>query len=138
MRRSFTGTSCHEGFHDDCRYTARPACWSGATRLLSAPVAKDRRGARTGWRYRANVGLRALAGTVGAYGVASLAAAALARSLPVARVEAVTIATMIAYLVAPGVTIWAFLARGPWRAVAGVVIAACALGGLAWMAGQPA
>jgi hypothetical protein len=90
------------------------------------------------WRYRANVALRTIAGTVGAYGVAALGAAALARTLPMARVEAVTFATMIAYLIAPGVTIWAFLARGPWRAVAGVVLAALALGGITWIAGQPA
>lgn len=93
---------------------------------------------RSGWRYRANVALRTVAGTVGAYAVAALAAAALARTLPMARVEAVSIGTMIAYLVAPGVTIWAFLARGPWRALAGVIIAALLLGGIAWMAGQPA
>ncbi|WP_088182500.1 ketohydroxyglutarate aldolase [Sphingobium sp. Z007] len=89
-------------------------------------------------RYRANVALRTVAGSVGAYGVAALAAAALARTLPMARVEAVTFATMIAYLVAPGVTIWAFLARGPWRAIAGVILAAVALGGIAWIAGRPA
>lgn len=93
---------------------------------------------RSGWRYRANVGLRTLAGTVGAYIVAALAAAALSRILPMARVEAVTIATMIAFLVAPAVTVWAFLARGPWRSLAGVVIAAALLGGIGWMAGQPA
>lgn len=94
--------------------------------------------ARSGWRYRANVALRMLAGTVGAYAVAALAAAALARTLPMTRVEAVTIATLIAFLVAPGVTLWAFLARGPWRAIAGVAVAALLLGGIGWMAGQPA
>lgn len=93
---------------------------------------------RSGWRYRANVALRTLAGTIGAYGVAALTAVALARTLPMARVESVTIATLIAFLVAPGVTLWAFLARGPWRAVAGVAVAALLLGGIGWMAGQPA
>lgn len=93
---------------------------------------------RSGWRYRANVALRTLAGTVGAYGVAALAAAALARTLPMARVEAVTIATLIAYLVAPAVTIWAFLARGPLRALTGVGLAALLLGGIGWIAGPPA
>jgi hypothetical protein len=105
---------------------------------LSKAVPTSPRNARHGWPYRANVALRTIAGTAGAYGVAALAAAALARTLPMARVEAVTIATMIAYLVAPAVTIWAFLARGPWRAVAGVLLAALLLGGIAWMAGQPA
>jgi len=106
--------------------------------LLSKTVTTSRRNHRHGWRYRANVALRTLAGTAGAYGVAALAAAALARILPMARVEAVTTATMIAYLVAPAVTIWAFLARGPWRSVGGVLLAAVLLGGIAWMAGQPA
>ncbi|QGP81308.1 ketohydroxyglutarate aldolase [Sphingobium sp. CAP-1] len=97
----------------------------------------DRRKGRDGWAYRANVGLRIMAGTVGAYLVAALAAAMLARTLPMSRVEATTSATMIAYLVAPGITIWAFLARGPWRALAGVVIAALMLGGVIWFAGAP-
>jgi hypothetical protein len=105
---------------------------------LTATPGLDRRKGRSGWAYRANVMLRLLAGTIGAYGVAALASMALARILPMSRVEAVTTATMIAYLVMPGVTIWAFLARGPWRALAGVVIAAGILGGIAWLAGQPA
>lgn len=105
---------------------------------MTATPGLDRRKGRNGWAYRANVTLRLLAGTVGAYGVAALASMALARILPLSRVEAVTTATMIAYLVMPGVTIWAFLARGPWRALAGVVLAALVLGGIAWLAGQPA
>ena len=45
---------------------------------------------------------------------------------------------MIAYLAAPAVTIWAFLARGPWRALAGVALVAGLLALGAWAAGQPA
>ncbi|NWK97656.1 ketohydroxyglutarate aldolase [Sphingobium lactosutens] len=93
---------------------------------------------QAGWRYRANVALRVLAGTVGAYLVAALMAAMLARTLPMSRVEAVTNATMIAYLVAPATTIWAFLARGPWRALAGVALAAGVLALIIWLAGPPA
>lgn len=85
---------------------------------------------RNGWRYRGNVALRTLAGTVGAYGVAALAAMALARTLPMGRLEAVTTATMLAYLIGPAVTVWAFLARGPWRAAAGVAIMAALLGAI--------
>jgi hypothetical protein len=91
-----------------------------------------------GWRYRGNVALRALVGTVGAYLVAALVAAMLARTLPMSRVEAVTSATMIAYLVAPAITIWAFLARGPWRALAGVALASGLLALIAWLAGPVA
>lgn len=92
---------------------------------------------RAGWPYRANVALRILAGTLGAYLVAALAAAMLARILPMGRPEATVTGTMIAYLIAPGVTIWAFLARGPWRALGGVALAAILLGGIAWLAGAP-
>ncbi|MCI4591747.1 ketohydroxyglutarate aldolase [Sphingobium sp. BYY-5] len=91
-----------------------------------------------GWRYRVNVTLRILAGTIGAYLVAALVAAMLARTLPMSRAEAVTSGTMIAYLVMPAVTIWAFLARGPWRALAGVALAATLLALLTWLAGPPA
>ena len=77
-----------------------------------------------GWRYRGNVALRVLAGSVGAYLVMALTAALLARTLPMSRVEAVTI--------------WAFLARGPWRALAGVALVAGLLALGAWAAGQPA
>ena len=91
-----------------------------------------------GWRYRGNVALRVFAGTLGAYLVMALTAALLARTLPMSRVEAVTVATMIAYLVAPAVTIWAFLASGPWRALGGVAGAAGLLAIGAWAAGQPA
>ena len=84
-----------------------------------------------------NVAVRTATGTLGAYGVAAMAATALARTLPMTRAEAVTTATMIAFLIAPGVAIWAFLAQGPWRALAGVIVAALLLGGVAWIAGQP-
>jgi hypothetical protein len=94
--------------------------------------------ARQNWRYRVNIAARAVAGSAGAYAVAALFAAALARVLPIDRVEAVIPATLLAFLVAPGVTIWAFLARGPWRAWVGVIGAALLLGAVALAAGPPA
>ena len=75
---------------------------------------------------------------MGAYAVAALFAAALAPILPLDRVEAVIPATLLALLVAPGVTVWAFLARGPWRAWAGVVGAILLLGTMVLAAGPPA
>jgi hypothetical protein len=93
---------------------------------------------RRGWRYRGNIAVRALLGSVGAYAVAALLATALARTLPMARVEAVVVATLLAFLVAPAVTVWAFLARGPWRAAAGVAIAALLLAAIIWTTGAPA
>lgn len=93
---------------------------------------------RRGWRYRANVAARAVAGTLGAYAVAALFAAALARLLPMPRAEAVIPATLLALLLGPAVTIWAFLARGPWRAWGGVLALAALFAAIAWWAGAPA
>lgn len=93
---------------------------------------------RRGWRYRTNVAARAVAGSVGAYAVAALFAAALARTLPISRVEAIIPATLLAFLVAPAVTLWAFLARGPLRAWAGIVAVGAAFAAIAWLAGPPA
>lgn len=93
---------------------------------------------RRSWRYRANVALRTLAGTVGAYAVAALFGAALARTLPMDRLDATLIATLLAFLVAPAVTVWAYLAPGPWRAAVGVIGLAALLAGIAWLSGPPA
>ncbi len=96
------------------------------------------RPSRTGWRYRANVAARVVAGSLGTYAVAALAAMALARILPMGRLDAVVVATLVAFLVIPAVAIWAFLARGPWRAWTGVLAVSALLAGIAWAAGQPA
>jgi hypothetical protein len=89
-------------------------------------------------RYRANVAARIVAGTIGAYAVAALFAMALARILPMERVQAIMPATLLALLVGPAVTIWAFLARSPWRAWAGVTLLGALFAATAWLAGQPA
>ena len=93
---------------------------------------------RRSWRYRANIAARTLAGTLGAYAVAALFGAALARTLPMDKLDAVIPATLLAFLVAPAVTLWAFLARGPWRACAVVIALAALFGVIAWLAGPPA
>lgn len=93
---------------------------------------------RQGWRYRANVAARVIAGTIGAYAVAALFAMALARLLPMPRVEAIMPATLLAFLVGPAVTVWAFLARGPWRAWAGVILLGGLFAAIAWWTGAPA
>lgn len=93
---------------------------------------------RQGLRYRANVAARIVAGTIGAYAVAALFAMALARILPMERVQAIMPATLLALLVGPAVTIWAFLARSPWRAWAGVTLLGALFAATAWLAGPPA
>jgi hypothetical protein len=90
------------------------------------------------WRYRANIAIRTLAGTIGAYAVAALFGAALARTLPIDRLDATLVATFLAFLVAPAMTVWAYLARGPWRAVAGVIGLTALFATIAWFAGPPA
>jgi len=93
---------------------------------------------RRGWGYRVNVAIRALAGSLGAYLVAACFAAAAARTLPMNRLDAIVPATMLAFLVAPLATVWAFLAPGPWRALGGILAAAALLAVIAWAAGMPA
>ena len=94
--------------------------------------------ARRGRRYRANVAGRAAAAALGGYTIAALFASASARLLPLPRVEAVLSGTMVAFLVIPGVVIWAFLARSMVRAWTGILIAAMLLALAAWLAGPPA
>lgn len=93
---------------------------------------------RRGWRHRGNVAARVLAGSLGAYGVAAMLAMAVARAAAGGRIDGVIAGTLCAYLAVPAVAIWAFLARGPWRAWGGVVVLVAAFGGLAWMIGPPA
>lgn len=96
------------------------------------------RAQRQGWGYRANVAIRAFTACLGTYAVAALLAAALARTLPMPRVEAVSLSTLLALLVAPAVPVWSFLATGPWRALGGVVALSLLLYGVFWLAGPPA
>lgn len=96
------------------------------------------RAARRGWRYRANVAVRAAAAGAGGYAIAALFAAASARLLPLPRVEAMLPGTMLAFLVMPGIAIWVFLARSATRACAGIVLVAVLLAAAVWMMGPPA
>ncbi|OAN66633.1 hypothetical protein [Sphingomonas sp. TDK1] len=97
---------------------------------MGAPSRRD-------WGYRANIATRAVAGSLGAYLVAACFASAAARILPMPRLDATVPATMLALLIAPLATIWAFLAPGPLRAVGGILAAAALLAGIAWAAGMP-
>ncbi|WBY07157.1 ketohydroxyglutarate aldolase [Sphingomonas sp. 7/4-4] len=107
--------------------------------MHGAAQAAPRRGPdRRSWRYRGNVAARTLAGTIGAYAIAALFGAALARTLPLERLDATVVATLLAFLVAPAVTVWAYLARGPGRAVVGVIGLAALLAAIVWYAGPPA
>jgi len=88
--------------------------------------------------YRVNIAARTIAGSFGAYAVAAALGALLARLLPMARPEAVMTGMLAALVIFPAVTIWAFLARSPARALGGVVIAASALATMALTLPPPA
>lgn len=97
-------------------------------------VVRDRRCSA----YRVNIAARTIAGSFGAYAVVAALGALLARLLPMARPEAVMTGMLASLLVFPAVTIWAFLARSPARALGGVAIAAFALATLALTLPLPA
>ncbi|WP_242146211.1 hypothetical protein [Sphingomonas sp. BAUL-RG-20F-R05-02] len=88
--------------------------------------------------YRINIAARTIAGSFGAYAVVAALGALLARLLPMARPEAVMTGMLAALLVFPAVTIWAFLARSPARALGGIATAAFALATLALTLPLPA
>lgn len=107
-------------------------------RRQDARAVSNTRVQRKGWRYRGNVAVRAVTACLGTYAIAALLASALARTLPMPKVEAVSVATLLAFLIAPAVPIWAFLAAGPWRALVGVAALSLLLYGIVWLAGPPA
>ena len=87
--------------------------------------------------YRWTVASRVAAATLGGYALASATAACLAVWLPLARVDAVVTAMLLAFVVyAVGVT-WVFATRSAWRAWMGMLLPAAVLGGLFWL-GRPA
>lgn len=76
--------------------------------------------------YRLDVLVRTVVGLVGAYLVASLVAAMLARVIPGDRAEAALAGTIVSFAVFPLVVMTVFAVKRAW--LAGVVIAvACAL-----------
>jgi hypothetical protein len=84
------------------------------------------------WRYRGDVASRAVAAIFGGYLVASTGTALLARLLPMARADAVVLATMLALVIYPCAVMWVFATSSVRRAWLGVG-AACAL---FWLAGS--
>ena len=68
------------------------------------------------------VSLRIAAGLGGGYALAAVSAAAVAAALPVPRSEAVLAGSMSSFAVMLGAIIWAFAARSPWRAAAGILL----------------
>jgi hypothetical protein len=73
-----------------------------------------------GWR---TIVSRVLAGTVGAYVVCNLLGAAVGRHLPMGKVDAVLISTMIALCAYVGLVVWVIAAKSNlrvWAVLAGL------------------
>lgn len=78
---------------------------------------------------------RALAGVGLGYALASLAASLLALLLPklgMHRADAVTLATMLAFLLHAGVVLWAFASASGWRVWRGLGAGVLVCAGLLW------
>lgn len=84
---------------------------------------------------RAEAVLRLIAAVPLGYAVASLWAMALARHLPMEKSEATLTATLIAYVIAAVMMIYAYGARTAWRAIWVMVLLCAAAMGLYWGAG---
>lgn len=72
------------------------------------------------WR---GVVARVLAAILGGYAVAYAFTAALARLLPLAKVDALIIASLLSFVIYTLAILWAFAARDAWRAWAGMGVA---------------
>ena len=85
------------------------------------------------WRRRLDVGSRIVAGLLMGYVVAALAAAVLARLLPMSKVEATTTSMLVSFAVYAGVAIWAFGDPKAWRVWSGLLAACVVMAGVLWL-----
>lgn len=83
------------------------------------------------------VAVRTVAAIVGSYVLAAAISAAVTRLLPLPRIDAVVVATLLGLLVLPFVPIWAFAARTPLRAWAGIIVPIALLAAAGWLMGAP-
>lgn len=79
------------------------------------------------WR-RIDVAVRIVAAVGGGYALAALSTMLLSVTLPLARVEAVLAASMASFAVFAAAVVWAFAARSPLWACAGIAIPSLLLG----------
>lgn len=70
--------------------------------------------------------IRGMLALFAGYGVAAIAQAALARTLPMARIDATMTATMLSFAIYAGAVVWAFAAHSARRAGIGLLIAGVA------------
>ena len=89
-------------------------------------------------RRRLDVAVRVVVAVGGGYALAALFTMLLSVTLPLARVEAVLTASMASFAVYAAAVVWAFAARGPLRACAGIAVPAALLGGVLLLRGAGA
>lgn len=87
-------------------------------------------------RYRLGVAVRAVAAIGGGYLLAALASSLLALLLPLTRADAVTLATMLAFVIYPCTVLWVFATASAARACLGVLGASALAGAALWLAGR--
>jgi len=88
------------------------------------------------WRYRGGVAARAVAAIGGGYVLTAIASALIAIALPLSRADAVTIATLLSFVVYTCVILWVFATASALRAWIGVLAASALLGGILWLTGR--
>lgn len=92
----------------------------------------------TTWRYRGAVASRAAAAIGGGYVLTSTAIALIALALPLPRADAVTLATLLSFVVYTCAILWVFATSSATRAWGGIVVVSAVLGALLWIAGRAA
>ncbi|MES2026383.1 MAG: DUF3649 domain-containing protein [Pseudomonadota bacterium] len=79
-------------------------------------------------QYRLGVASRAIAAILGGYAVTALTTAVLSLVLPMARVDAVMMATLLSFTVYTCAVLWVFAARSAFHAWIGIGLPAVVLG----------
>ena len=90
------------------------------------------------WLYRGGVTARAVAAIGGGYVLAALGGALIALALPLPRADAVTIATLLAFVIYPCVILWVFATRSALHACVGVAVMCAKLWMILWLVGGTA
>ena len=88
------------------------------------------------WRYRGGVTARAVAAIGGGYVLTSIASALIAIALPLPRADAVSIATLLSFVVYTCIILWVFATSSALRAWIGVVASSAVLGAVLWLTGR--
>jgi len=90
------------------------------------------------WRYRGGVAARTLAAVGGGYVLTSIASALLAIALPLPRADAVSIATLLSFVIYTCIILWVFATGSALRAWTGVAASSAMLGAVLWIVGRMA